>query len=186
MMSVPRSRTVMTATTVAVITAPAREPARRGRRAAGRRWRLLTVVVGMVSSQFAVFGATPAQAAGIPPVAVDDAYTVAEGGTLTTVGGTWHLPGWRLRRSFTFNNTGRGQLDNFPVLVKIDPVNIDYTRTQSLGQDLRFVDSDGTPLAYEIEEWNTGRIIRVGEGSPDRRRVDHRLHLDVLRQRLCW
>ena len=38
----------------------------------------------------------------------------------------------------------------------MDPDDINYTRTQSLGQDLRFVDSDGTPLAYEIEDWNTG------------------------------
>ena len=91
----------------------------------------------------------------VVPTALDDAYTVAEGGSLTTVGGTWHMPDWRLRRTFTFNNTGRGQLDNFPVLVKLDPADIDYTRTQGLGQDLRFVDSDGTPLAYEIEEWNT-------------------------------
>ena len=153
---VPSRSEAMTATTVAVIAAPARPPTRRGRRAAGRR-RTLPTVLAVIAGMIPIgFGATPAQAAGIPPVAVDDAYTVAEGGSLTTVGGTWHLPDWRLRRSFTFNNTGRGQLDNFPVLVKIDPVDIDYTRTQSLGQDLRFVDSDGTPLAYEIEDWNAG------------------------------
>ena len=79
------------------------------------------------------------------PVGVDDSYVVAEGGSLATVGGTWHLPDWRLRRSFTFNNAGRGQLDNFPVLLKIDPADINYGRTKTLGEDLRFIDSDGTP-----------------------------------------
>ncbi|NNC93132.1 MAG: DUF2341 domain-containing protein, partial [Acidimicrobiia bacterium] len=98
---------------------------------------------------------TPPAGAAVP-ASVDDAYTTLEGGSLVTVGGTWHLPDWRLRRSITFNNTGRAQLDNFPMLVNLDTGDIDYSRTQSLGADLRFVDSDGTPLAYEIENWNSG------------------------------
>ncbi|MDJ0962137.1 MAG: DUF2341 domain-containing protein, partial [Acidimicrobiia bacterium] len=95
------------------------------------------------------------------PAVVDDAYTVAEGGSLSTVGGTWHLPQWRLRRSITFDNTGRGQLNNFPVLVRLDPADITYGRTKASGQDLRFVDTDGTPLDYEIEDWNNGGVSYV-------------------------
>ena len=32
--------------------------------------------------------------------------------------------------------------------------NIDYLQTQANGDDLRFIDNDGTFLAHEIEEWN--------------------------------
>ena len=68
---------------------------------------------------------------------------------------------WAYRRKITFDNTDATlgvtseNLTDFPVLVKLDTgTNIDYTKTQDLGQDLRFTDSDGTVLAYEIEKWD--------------------------------
>ncbi|MDX2342528.1 MAG: DUF2341 domain-containing protein, partial [Acidimicrobiia bacterium] len=120
----------------------------------------LAVVLGIILSQVSLV-TPPAGASGAAATALDDAYVVTEGGSLSTVGGTWHLPGWRLRRSITFSNFGREQLDDFPILVRLDPVDIDYTRTQTSGQDLRFVDADGTPLDYEIEDWNTGSVSYV-------------------------
>ncbi len=120
----------------------------------------LAVVLGLLLSQLSLV-TPPAGASGVAPTALDDAYVVDEGGSSSTVGGIWHLPGWHLRRSITFDNTGRGQLDSFPVLVRLDPADIDYTRTLGSGQDLRFVDSDGTPLDYEIEDWNSGGVSFV-------------------------
>ena len=70
MMSVPRSRTAMTATTVAVIAASARRAADRRHRAPGRRSRLLTVLAVIIGMIPIGFGATPALAAGIAPAAL--------------------------------------------------------------------------------------------------------------------
>jgi hypothetical protein len=39
-------------------------------------------------------------------------------------------------------------------LVKLSSSNIDYTKTQDSGQDVRFTDTDGSDLAYEIEKWD--------------------------------
>lgn len=64
---------------------------------------------------------------------------------------------WGARRKITFNNSASGtNLTDFPVLVKVDSSRIDYSKTQSSGQDIRFVDpSDpNTVLPYEIETWN--------------------------------
>ncbi len=67
---------------------------------------------------------------------------------------------WAYRKKITFNNTDANlgvtseNLTNFPVLVKLSSSNIDYTKTQDSGQDIRFTDTDGSDLAYEIEKWD--------------------------------
>src|SRR3989344_8654011 len=67
---------------------------------------------------------------------------------------------WAYRKKITFSNTDANlgvtseNLVNFPVLVKLSSSNIDYTKTQDSGQDIRFTDTDGTDLAYEIEKWD--------------------------------
>ncbi len=72
-----------------------------------------------------------------------------------STGGSWWDPAWGRRRRIVFNNSGQAEnLDNFPVLVKLDSSRIDYARTNA-GLDLRFVDSDDqTVLAHEIERWD--------------------------------
>ena len=47
-------------------------------------------------------------------------------------------------------------MTDFPVLIVLNSSNIDYTQTKDDGSDLRFFAADGTPLAYEIEQWNEG------------------------------
>lgn len=95
------------------------------------------------------------------PIAVGDAYTLDEGGTLNVSASTdWFNLNWNSRTQITFNNAAQAEnLTNVPVLVKLhatasDAVNVDYTRTQNFGEDLRFVDSSGNVLAHEIETWN--------------------------------
>ena len=64
---------------------------------------------------------------------------------------------WAVRRKITFNNVASAQnLTDFPVLVKLNSSRIDYSKTQGLGQDIRFVDPDNPNLvlSHEIEEWN--------------------------------
>ena len=95
------------------------------------------------------------------PVANNDSYTVLEGGTLNqTVVAGWFYSNWEYRQKLVFNNSASStNLINNAVLVKlhtsaVDAIPIDYSATQNAGQDLRFVDRNGTVLAYEIEQWD--------------------------------
>lgn len=75
---------------------------------------------------------------------------------------SWYNTDWLYRKKITLNNTDANlgvtaeTLTDFPILVKLDSgVEIDYTKTQDSGQDIRFTDSDGTTLLkYEIEKWD--------------------------------
>jgi hypothetical protein len=73
----------------------------------------------------------------------------------TTLNSGWWNSSWQNRRKITFNNSASTEnLLNFPVLVSLTSSNINYTKTKALGADIRFVDSDGTALNYEIEKWD--------------------------------
>ena len=86
------------------------------------------------------------------PTATDDSYNVDEDNTLAV---DWWNTDWTARQQLTFNNLDQAEnLAEFPVLIKLNASNIDYAKTQNNGEDLRFVDGDGTVLAYEIEAWN--------------------------------
>ncbi|HEY6508524.1 MAG TPA: DUF2341 domain-containing protein, partial [Vicinamibacterales bacterium] len=107
------------------------------------------------SSNTSEFGVNATVTGGVP-VATNDAYSVNEEGTLTVpTASDWWNTSWSQRKQLTFNNTGQAEnLANFAVLVKLDSTRINYTLTQNAGQDLRFVDGNGTVLAHEIESWN--------------------------------
>jgi len=57
----------------------------------------------------------------------------------------------------TFGNGAQAEdLAEFPVLVRLNSSRIDYGRVQNGGEDLRFIDADGSELSYEIERWDEG------------------------------
>ncbi len=118
------------------------------------------------TSQFSGTATATGPASDNPPVANDDAYTVAQDTTLSV---DWWDTDWTKRQKLTFDNLRQSeQLSNFPVLIKlIGGYNIDYSQTQDNGEDLRFFDADGTALFYEIEEWNESGTsyvwVRVAE-----------------------
>ena len=86
------------------------------------------------------------------PVANADAYSVDEDGSLTV---DWWDSDWSHRQELTFDNLAQSEtLTDFPVLVVLNSGNIDYALTKDDGSDLRFFAADGTPLAYQIEQWN--------------------------------
>jgi hypothetical protein len=103
-----------------------------------------------------LFGTMVLTASNAAPVAVNDSYSVNEDGTHTVPAASdWWNTSWTQRRQLTFDNTAATQnLADFPVLVKLDSSRINYAMTQNGGQDLRFVDGNGTVLAHEIESWN--------------------------------
>lgn len=48
-------------------------------------------------------------------------------------------------------------VEGFPLLVRLDKASFDFTKAQSHGEDVRFATSDGSPLPYQIEEWDAAR-----------------------------
>jgi len=100
------------------------------------------------------------------PNAIDDNYSVAEDLTLDSNDDWWDTD-WSSRRTLSFNNAAQAtDLDNFPVLVKLDATRIDYSIARADGRDLRFVDSDRTLLEHEIEAWNPAGVSYVWVSVP--------------------
>ncbi len=44
--------------------------------------------------------------------------------------------------------------ENFPLLVRLQADTFNFSQAQPQGQDLRFASDDGTPLPYQIENWD--------------------------------
>jgi hypothetical protein len=64
--------------------------------------------------------------------------------------------GWNISMPITFMNDARlNTHGNFPALVVLDPGKVNYSQFQANAQDLRFADTNGIELAYEVELWNT-------------------------------
>ena len=65
----------------------------------------------------------------------------------------WYNSDWQYRKKLTINHAlvSSDQTD-FPILVKLDSTNFDFTKSRSDGYDIRFTSSDGTTLlTYERE-----------------------------------
>ncbi len=87
---------------------------------------------------------------------------------------TWWDSAWTKRRFVAIQSPGTETLEDFSVLVRLDPQHVDYAACADKGADLRFVDRAGTILAHEIEEWNPGktssiwvRLPKLGAGATD-------------------
>ncbi|MCF7908632.1 MAG: DUF2341 domain-containing protein [Candidatus Omnitrophica bacterium] len=66
-------------------------------------------------------------------------------------------PAWRYKENFTIDpSLIDSTLTDFPVLIKLDSSNFDFSQAQVDGSDVRFVGPDGKVLSYEIESWNSG------------------------------
>jgi|GEM_PF-1561034 len=62
---------------------------------------------------------------------------------------------WRRQLQLTFRDgIVTNRLTDVPVLVRLTPERVDYAQFAVAGADLRFTDSVGEPLDYEIEAWN--------------------------------
>lgn len=68
-------------------------------------------------------------------------------------------PYWNYERRIILNTTEKGAGINenvygFPVLIRLNENNFDFTKASSNGSDLRFTKTNGDPLPFEIERWN--------------------------------
>ncbi|MHC4853696.1 MAG: DUF2341 domain-containing protein, partial [Planctomycetota bacterium] len=80
-----------------------------------------------------------------------------DGGNLTVsvAQPDWWDGDWGSRTKITFDNSASsGDLSEFPVLVSLTASDIDFDKILTDGEDIRFVDGDGTELNYEIETWD--------------------------------
>jgi hypothetical protein len=48
---------------------------------------------------------------------------------------------------------------NFPLLLRLKRDTFDFRQAKPNGEDIRFSDSRGTPLAYQIEEWDATKAV---------------------------
>ncbi|RLS52971.1 MAG: DUF2341 domain-containing protein [Planctomycetota bacterium] len=112
------------------------------------------------------------------PIATADEYTLSEDTTFSSHASGWWDNQWTVRHRLSLINLERAEdLTDFPVLVTLEPGTFDYTGTATNGADLRFVDSDETLLAHEIETWNPQGVSRVWVNVP---RIDSRSNSDYL------
>lgn len=95
-------------------------------------------------------------------------YAYSTAGPWTNVG--WWNTSWQSRQKITLNNTGAttSPLTDFAIPVQLRSTAngvsgaIDYSKTQNSGQDIRFVDANGTTtLPYEIEKWDESATSTV-------------------------
>ena len=67
----------------------------------------------------------------------------------------WYDKDYETRVKISLNNHSLStSLEDIPILIKLDSSKIDYTKVQLNGEDLRFINSGGEVLSYEIEKWN--------------------------------
>ncbi|MBF0433651.1 MAG: DUF2341 domain-containing protein, partial [Fibrobacteria bacterium] len=66
---------------------------------------------------------------------------------------------WGYTKKIIINTAAGGaditqNLIDFPLLVRLDSINFDFSEAQEKGNDIRFAKPDGTILSYEIERWD--------------------------------
>jgi hypothetical protein len=68
----------------------------------------------------------------------------------------WQRSGsiWILTTPEGANLPATASEENFPVLVRFNKEGFDFTTAKANGDDIRFADAAGKPLAYQIEDWN--------------------------------
>ncbi len=96
------------------------------------------------------------------PTTVTDEYWIGEDQSLAaSVSNGWYDNAWNSRQRISLDNSSGATVTDQVILVQLNSSSIDYSRTQSAGQDLRFIDRDGTLLDYEIESWDEAGTSRV-------------------------
>jgi hypothetical protein len=88
-------------------------------------------------------------------------YNVPVSPGATTV--VWN-PLWKYARTFVLNTSAGGAnvttgVENFPVLIRLNSGNFDFSQAQATGADILFAKSDNTFLPYEIERWDAGNKV---------------------------
>src|SRR5690242_13924237 len=78
-----------------------------------------------------------------------------------TSANSWADPGSTRRRFVRLNPVGSDVLDDVPLLVRLDPVRVDYRPFAERGADIKFVDATGATLAHEIDSWKPRGVSAI-------------------------
>ncbi len=89
-----------------------------------------------------------------PSIILADTVIVPSGGLVTLT-----YSAWKLSKRLYLNTTASGAevadtVVNFPVLVRLNSGNFDFAGAKPDGSDIRFAKANGTPLPYEIEQFD--------------------------------
>ncbi len=84
---------------------------------------------------------------------------------VTVEGGSAKMDWWKYRKPITVTNNG-DQLKDFQIPVLLNASNFNYSRADPEGDDIRFLDENGTELAYWIEHWNGGGNSKIWVNVP--------------------
>jgi hypothetical protein len=92
----------------------------------------------------------------VDPIKLADSVRVLPGRLTKVIG---FDAAWQFSKTLVLNTTSSGaditgDVFNFPVLIRLTGNNFPFNNAKGGGEDLRFVKSDGAPLAYEIERWD--------------------------------
>lgn len=74
----------------------------------------------------------------------------------TSPGNWWNdNSDWDYCRRIVITNPTDEELNDFPILVRLNPSNFDYSKANNNGSDIRFLsENNDEPLPYWIERWN--------------------------------
>ncbi|MCX2983187.1 DUF2341 domain-containing protein, partial [Halieaceae bacterium IMCC14734] len=85
-----------------------------------------------------------------PETSVSIDWTLDDGGAPA-----WMHQDWEERVEISLDNLASSEeLNDFPVLIKLNGLDIDFDTIAANGADLRFTDVDGEVLSYEIDSWD--------------------------------
>jgi hypothetical protein len=94
-------------------------------------------------------------------VAAVDTSTVTIVGVTVMSGDTTTIanPAWKYVQSIRLNTTASGanverNVPDFPLLIRLNAANFDFSQTLANGADIRFTKTDNTFLPFEIERWD--------------------------------
>ncbi|MGL1888595.1 MAG: DUF2341 domain-containing protein, partial [Reichenbachiella sp.] len=97
-----------------------------------------------------------------------DTTTVALSGGAATIQAVYEVyTDWTYNRTIGLNTTPTGAnvtstVTNFPVLIRLNQANFDFTQTMTNGEDIRFAEAGGDALSYEIERWdNSNKLAEI-------------------------
>ncbi|MCE9609896.1 MAG: DUF2341 domain-containing protein [Chthoniobacter sp.] len=79
-------------------------------------------------------------------------------------GNAMAFPGWKYSGAMTILTTPEGanlpataEVENFPLLVRLDKDWFEFSQAKPNGEDVRLATAAGVPLAYQIEEWDAAK-----------------------------
>jgi hypothetical protein len=84
-----------------------------------------------------------------------DTITVSPGSKISVPYSAWKFSKRLVLNTAASGAAVPGSVYNFPVLVRLTRSNFNFAQSAGRGADLRFAKSDGTPLSYEIERWDS-------------------------------